>query len=68
MHAKYVRTCSFFRWSWEQFKEGLQELVDGARNRKGRREIRGEDGKIPPSAVGVESLIVAAACYELKTL
>ncbi|XP_056307370.1 uncharacterized protein si:dkeyp-50b9.1 [Danio aesculapii] len=56
------------RWSWEQFKEGLQELVDGARNRKDRREIRGEDGKIPPSAVGVESLIVAAACYELKTL
>ncbi|TRY93630.1 hypothetical protein DNTS_029701 [Danionella cerebrum] len=56
------------RWSWEQFREGLQELVSGAKERKERRRVRGEDGKIPPSAVGVESLIVAAACYELKTL
>ncbi|KAG1938259.1 uncharacterized protein si:dkeyp-50b9.1 isoform X2 [Pimephales promelas] len=56
------------RWSWERFCEGLQEFVDGARARKERRAMQGKDGKIPPSAVGVESLIVAAACYEVKLL
>ncbi|XP_077066575.1 uncharacterized protein LOC143720720 [Siphateles boraxobius] len=56
------------RWSWERFCEGLQEFVDGARERKERRAIQGKDGKIPPSAIGVESLIVAAACYEVKLL
>ncbi|KAI2648471.1 putative N-acetyltransferase YjcF [Labeo rohita] len=55
-------------WSWEQFCEGLQEFVDEAKDRKERRAVQREDGKIPPSAVGVESLIVAAACYELKIL
>ncbi|XP_051740171.1 uncharacterized protein si:dkeyp-50b9.1 isoform X3 [Ctenopharyngodon idella] len=56
------------RWSWEQFCDGLQEFVEGARDRKERRAVLGEDGKIPSSAVGVESLIVAAACYEVKLL
>ncbi|KAK7121676.1 hypothetical protein R3I93_022682 [Phoxinus phoxinus] len=56
------------RWSWERFCEGLQEFVDGARERKERRAVQGKDGKISPSAVGVESLIVAAACYEVKIL
>ncbi|KAK2867066.1 hypothetical protein Q8A67_025183 [Cirrhinus molitorella] len=55
-------------WSWERFCEGLQEFVDGVRDRKERRAVQRKDGKIPPSAVGVESLIVAAACYELKIL
>ncbi|XP_073687701.1 sphingomyelin phosphodiesterase 3-like [Garra rufa] len=55
-------------WSWERFCEGLQEFVDGAKDRKERRAVQRGNGKIPPSAVGVESLIVAAACYELKIL
>lgn len=42
--------------------------MEGARDRKERRAVQGEDGKIPPSAVGAESLIVAAACYEVKLL
>lgn len=42
--------------------------MDGARERKERRAVQGKDGKIPPSAIGVESLIVAAACYEIKLL
>ncbi|XDV53140.1 hypothetical protein PO909_021722 [Leuciscus waleckii] len=56
------------RWSWERFCEGLQEFVDRARERKESRAVQGKDGKIPPSAVGVESLIVAVACYEIKQL
>ncbi|XP_067292691.1 uncharacterized protein si:dkeyp-50b9.1 [Pseudorasbora parva] len=56
------------RWSWERFCEGLQEFVDGAKDRKERREVQASDGQIPASAVGVESLIVAAACYEIKLL
>ncbi|XP_043083929.1 uncharacterized protein si:dkeyp-50b9.1 [Puntigrus tetrazona] len=63
-----IETETSISWSWERFCEGLQEFVDGARDRKEKRAVQREDGKIPPSAVGVESLIVAAACYELKIL
>uniref|UniRef100_A0A8C2KN83 Si:dkeyp-50b9.1 n=1 Tax=Cyprinus carpio TaxID=7962 RepID=A0A8C2KN83_CYPCA len=63
-----IATETSISWSWERFCEGLQEFVDGARDRKEKRAVQREDGKIPPSAVGVESLIMAAACYELKIL
>ncbi|XP_016115119.1 uncharacterized protein [Sinocyclocheilus grahami] len=63
-----IATETSISWSWERFCEGLQEFVDGARDRKEKRAVQREDRKIPPSAVGVESLIVAAACYELKIL
>ncbi|XP_016375195.1 uncharacterized protein LOC107714023 [Sinocyclocheilus rhinocerous] len=63
-----IATETSISWSWERFCEGLQEFVDRARDRKEKRAVQREDGKIPPSAVGVESLIVAAACYELKIL
>ncbi|KAF4094969.1 hypothetical protein G5714_024047 [Onychostoma macrolepis] len=63
-----IATETSISWSWERFCEGLQEFVDGVRDRKEKRAVQREDGKIPPSAVGVESLIVAAACYELKIL
>ncbi|XP_052453610.1 uncharacterized protein si:dkeyp-50b9.1 [Carassius gibelio] len=63
-----IATETSVSWSWEQFCEGLQEFVDGARDRKEKRAVQQEDGKILPSAVGVESLIMAAACYELKIL
>ncbi|XP_051975262.1 uncharacterized protein si:dkeyp-50b9.1 [Xyrauchen texanus] len=53
--------------SWERFSEGFQEFVDRAKERRVSRTVE-EEGEIPPSAVGVESLIVAAACYELKRL
>uniref|UniRef100_A0A673JWZ0 Uncharacterized protein n=1 Tax=Sinocyclocheilus rhinocerous TaxID=307959 RepID=A0A673JWZ0_9TELE len=66
-----IATETSSSWSWEQFCEGLQEFVDGVRDRKERRaeqEDEDGDGEIPPSSVGVESLIVAAACYELKII
>ncbi|XP_059392729.1 uncharacterized protein si:dkeyp-50b9.1 isoform X2 [Carassius carassius] len=63
-----IATETSISWSWEQFCEGLQKFVDGARDRKEKRAVQQEDGKILPSAVGVESLIMAAACYELKIL
>uniref|UniRef100_A0A671NAN0 Uncharacterized protein n=1 Tax=Sinocyclocheilus anshuiensis TaxID=1608454 RepID=A0A671NAN0_9TELE len=64
-----IATETSSSWSWERLCEGLQEFVDGVRDRKERRAVQEEeDGEIPPSSVGVESLIVAAACYELKII
>ncbi|KAI4891824.1 hypothetical protein NFI96_020927, partial [Prochilodus magdalenae] len=56
------------RWSWEYFCTGVQEFLAAARKRREMREEAEEDEAIPPSAVGVECLLVAAAAYELKTL
>nr|XP_055047766.1 uncharacterized protein si:dkeyp-50b9.1 isoform X2 [Misgurnus anguillicaudatus] len=61
-----ARTKAIERWSWDRFRDGLQEFVEGARN---RREIRKREvEEIPASAIGAESLIMAAACYEFKSL
>ena len=46
----------------------MQEFLAAARKRREMREEAEEDEEIPPSAVGVECLLVAAAAYELKTL
>ncbi|KAI7812143.1 hypothetical protein IRJ41_022420 [Triplophysa rosa] len=57
-----------YRWSWDQFQGGLQEFVEEVRNRRERRKLEGEEKEMPASAIGPESLIVAAACYDFKTL
>ncbi|XP_056595138.1 uncharacterized protein si:dkeyp-50b9.1 isoform X2 [Triplophysa dalaica] len=55
-------------WSWAQFQGGLQEFVEEVRNRRERRKLEGEEKEMAASAIGPESLIVAAACYDFKTL
>ncbi|KAA0724542.1 hypothetical protein E1301_Tti003810 [Triplophysa tibetana] len=57
-----------YRWSWAKFQGGLQEFVEEVRNRRERRKLEGEEKEMAPSAIGPESLIVAAACYDFKTL
>ncbi|XP_031420206.2 uncharacterized protein si:dkeyp-50b9.1 [Clupea harengus] len=53
---------------WQRFCRGLEEFQALAQQRRAlRRAARGEQ-LLPPSAVGVESLIVGVATYELKTL
>lgn len=68
---KYICTRLYSvlcRWSWAQFQGGLQEFVEEVRNRRERRKLEGQEKEMPASAIGPESLIVAAACYDFKTL
>ena len=63
-----VCVCASVRSVWQRFCRGLEEFQALAQQRRAlRRAARGEQ-LLPPSAVGVESLIVGVATYELKTL
>ncbi|KAK1804626.1 hypothetical protein P4O66_020617 [Electrophorus voltai] len=63
-------TSSWSSAAWETCDAGIQlSKLGGELGVRGhrRQERSGEDGEIPPSAVGMESLLVAAATYEIAT-
>ncbi|XP_041077405.1 uncharacterized protein si:dkeyp-50b9.1 [Polyodon spathula] len=56
------------REDWERFNGGVNEFLLKAIDRRVQRRKAQESREILPSAVGIESRIVAAATYELKRL
>ncbi|XP_062318845.1 uncharacterized protein si:dkeyp-50b9.1 isoform X1 [Osmerus eperlanus] len=56
------------RSAWEVFCLGLEDFLSETLQRRALRDNPEDNRQIPPAAVGVESLIVAAATFELKTL
>ena len=63
-----VTSCRDPRSSWEVFCLGLEDFLSETLQRRALRDDPEDNRQIPPAAVGVESLIVAAATFELKTL
>ncbi|XP_066569962.1 uncharacterized protein LOC136759054 [Amia ocellicauda] len=53
---------------WEKFDSRVNEFLLAAKDRRSQRLRTVEKKEIPPRAVGIESLIVAAATYEVKRL
>nr|XP_015223710.1 PREDICTED: uncharacterized protein LOC107080011 isoform X1 [Lepisosteus oculatus]XP_015223711.1 PREDICTED: uncharacterized protein LOC107080011 isoform X1 [Lepisosteus oculatus] len=56
------------RQDWEKFNDELNQFILKATQRRSQRLQVSQEEEIPPAAVGVESLIVAAATYEMKRL
>ncbi|KAJ8333667.1 hypothetical protein SKAU_G00409860 [Synaphobranchus kaupii] len=56
------------RSEWEMFSSGVNEFLLNVRERRAKRNSSNWQKEIPPSAVGAESLIVAAAAYKLRRL
>ncbi|KAG7468471.1 hypothetical protein MATL_G00143270 [Megalops atlanticus] len=56
------------RSAWERFDSGTEEFLLKVRERRSQRSHSREGAEIPPTAVGAESLIVAAATYKLRKL
>ncbi|MGH0123693.1 UNVERIFIED_CONTAM: hypothetical protein FKN15_028924 [Acipenser sinensis] len=56
------------REDWERFNGGVNEFLLKVIDRRVQRRKAQENREILPSAIGIESRIVAAATYELKRL
>ncbi|XP_035275098.1 uncharacterized protein si:dkeyp-50b9.1 isoform X1 [Anguilla anguilla] len=56
------------RSEWEKFSSGVTEFLVNVGERRATRNRLNWEQEIPPSAVGAESLIVAAATYKLRRL
>ncbi|KAJ7997788.1 hypothetical protein DPEC_G00215760 [Dallia pectoralis] len=53
---------------WKTFRTELNAFLARAKERRAQREAPGDNGQIPVTAVGAESLIVGAAAFQLNRL